>query len=251
MKALFCLYSAPLIESARTSSTPLAGNLRRGRVRGWQRNGSGGKKISLPLGQASQGQEFSSKHFLALPPRARERWGRLRLWCPALRKLSKRSRRESVPMPGKRKVRLWGEIGSDTTRSPPARCRQRENHPRAASWQSRAPSLCRSTPSPACWGFSISTTSPGILPTPRHDVPTLRGWRYPRSCTRSPETTLMAAPGRVGITGLGQINILVLFPPRPALPLARQTCATCEAARPGSLLPKNNCGGLCKAHHGS
>lgn len=105
-----------------------------------------------------------------------------------------------------------GKSAPTPPEAPPARCRHRENHPRAASRQSRAPSLCRSTPSPACWGFSISTTSPGILPTPRHDVPTLRGWRYPRSCTHSPEATPMATPGRVGLTGLGQKNISVLFP---------------------------------------
>lgn len=62
MKALFCLYSAPLIESVRASSTPLAGNLRRGRVQGQQRSSGEGQGTFLPLGQASQELEFGSKH---------------------------------------------------------------------------------------------------------------------------------------------------------------------------------------------
>lgn len=56
MKALFCLYSAPLIESALSSSTPLAGNLCRGRVQGQQKKGGREQKppshMDMPFARA-------------------------------------------------------------------------------------------------------------------------------------------------------------------------------------------------------
>lgn len=57
MKALFCLYSAPLIESTLAGSAPLASNLHRGR------QGNGGMGTG---GQTSQ--EMPSKHLPVLHP---------------------------------------------------------------------------------------------------------------------------------------------------------------------------------------
>lgn len=76
MKALFCLYSAPLIESTLASSTPLASNLHRGRAQGRQGNGGHGERsegLSFPPGQTSEVQGFGSEHFpVLLPPIATE-----------------------------------------------------------------------------------------------------------------------------------------------------------------------------------
>jgi len=230
MKALFCLYSAPLIESAHASSTPLAGNLRRGRARGRQGNGGGGQKPPSCRGKHHQGRGLAEGTALPCFQRRTVRGGEGGgcLWprYPAPRELGEqgghRKGREQNATLGRRGA--WTRGGEISSSSPPA------------SRQSHASSLC-SLPSPACRGLSISSTTPGTLPTPHHDDPSLRGWRHPTCAPTAPRPRRASRAQAKKYFGA--------IPPHPALPLA------CEEAQPGSLLPEHNRGALRKAHRGS
>lgn len=111
MKALFCLYSAPLMESACSSSAPLAGNLRprrSARMVGewWQ-----GAKTLFPLGSLAQSISLCCLHLWTVG--VGEHGGCL--WCPTPCKLGNKVMRqtmEQMVMPGERKNKFGWKSSS-------------------------------------------------------------------------------------------------------------------------------------------
>lgn len=251
MKALFCLYSAPLMESARSSSAPLVGNLgprKSSRMVGewWHR-----AKNSFLLGSLAQSISLCCLHLWTAW--VGEHGGFL--WCPALCKLGKKVIKqgmEQTVMPGKRKNKLqWKSAPTLQGATQQGTGSGKTIHVEPQMF----PTCAAHSHFPACCGLSIPT-SPASFPaliTTSHSsgdgstcaptAPKPRRW---------PQTEPFVDGHKPSQAGRACANkYFSAIPQHRALSLAQQTWATCDTAQLGSLLPENNSSSLCKAHHGS
>ena len=204
MKALFCLYSAPLIESARASSTPLAGNLRRGRVQGRQRNGGGGQKPShrskLRKGR-SLAQSISLRCLRRRTVRAGKHGGRLWPRCPAPCKLGERSRcykgrKGANGDARKKKGTALGRNQLQHYQKPPSKV-PAPGKPSTCSLAAEPRFLpVLLIPIARLPGFEHLHHLSGHPSHPSSRRPIPPGMELPNLCTRSREATLMAAGER-------------------------------------------------------
>lgn len=108
MKALFCLYSAPLMESAHSSSAPLAGNLRPRKSTRMVGEWWHWAKSSFPLRSSSQSISLCCLHLWTVGVGGHGGY----LWCPAPFKLGNKVIRqgmEQMVMSGKRKNQFGGK----------------------------------------------------------------------------------------------------------------------------------------------